>query len=98
MRLSRSLVACALAAVFAACSTTPTATPSTGPSDGPSGITGVVLVGPECRSPTEASPCPVPFQARLVVLDPDVVRQHLVPGEVAEPRAVRSDGAHEWRP
>ena len=39
--------------------------------DGPSGITGVVLVGPECRAPTEASPCLAPYQARLVILDPD---------------------------
>jgi hypothetical protein len=40
-------------------------------SDGPSGITGIVLVGPECRTPTEASPCLAPYEARLVILDPD---------------------------
>ena len=32
---------------------------------------GVVLVGPECRRPSEASPCLVAYQARLVILDPD---------------------------
>lgn len=40
-------------------------------SDGPSGIRGIVLVGPECRRPTEASPCLAAYQARLVILDPD---------------------------
>lgn len=43
----------------------------TSPSVGPTGIAGIVLVGPECRRPTEASPCLVAYQARLVVLDPD---------------------------
>jgi hypothetical protein len=56
--------------LLAACAT-PAASPSTRPTDGPSGITGVVLVGPDCRRPTEASPCLVPYQARLVILDPD---------------------------
>ncbi len=72
MRLSRALIACALAFLIAACETPPpTASPSAVASDGPSGITGIVLVGPECRQPTEASPCLVPYQARLVILDPD---------------------------
>jgi len=65
----RSLV-WGLVLLLAACST-PTTSPSTQPSDGPSGISGVVLVGPDCRRPTEASPCLVPYQARLVILDPD---------------------------
>ena len=30
-----------------------------------------MLVGPECGRPTEASPCLVPYQVRLVILDPD---------------------------
>jgi hypothetical protein len=69
MRLS--LAACALVLALAACATTPAASPSAGHTDGPTGITGIVLVGPECRRPTEASPCLVPYQARLVILDPD---------------------------
>jgi len=32
---------------------------------------GIVLVGPECRRPTEASPCLVAYEARLVILDSD---------------------------
>jgi hypothetical protein len=69
MRLPLWLAACALA--LAGCSTAPAVTPSLQATDGPSGIAGVVLVGPECRRPTEASPCLVPYQARLVILDPD---------------------------
>ena len=30
-----------------------------------------MLVGPECGRPTEASPCLVPYRARLVILDTD---------------------------
>jgi hypothetical protein len=71
MRLTRPLVACALVLALAACSTTPAVSPSVVSTDGPTGITGIVLVGPECRRPTEASPCLVPYQARLVILDPD---------------------------
>jgi hypothetical protein len=71
MRLLSPLVACALAILLAACEAPPAASPSAGPGDGPSGITGIVLVGPECGRPTEASPCLVPYQARLVILDPD---------------------------
>jgi hypothetical protein len=57
-------------AAVGACAT-PAVEPSAEAFDGPSGITGIVLVGPECRRPTEASPCLVPYEARLVVLDPD---------------------------
>ncbi|MET0771687.1 MAG: carboxypeptidase-like regulatory domain-containing protein [Candidatus Limnocylindrales bacterium] len=71
MSLSTLFRACALVLALAACSTAPGASPSTEPTDGPSGITGIVLVGPDCRRPTEASPCLVPYQARLVILDPD---------------------------
>lgn len=71
MRWSLSLAACLLALTLAACSTTPAVIPSGDPTDGPSGIVGIVLVGPECRRPTEASPCLVPYEARLVVLDPE---------------------------
>jgi hypothetical protein len=63
-------VLASVCALLSACGP-PAERPSTGPSDGPSGITGVVLVGPECRRPTEASPCLVAYQARLVILDPD---------------------------
>jgi hypothetical protein len=59
-----------LLAAVSACAT-PAANPSAEPADGPTGITGIVLVGPECRRPTAASPCLVPYEARLVVLDPD---------------------------
>jgi hypothetical protein len=62
---------------LSACSS-PAAESSQEAVDGPSGIIGVVLVGPECRRPSEASPCLVPYEARLVILDPD---GHLV-GEV----------------
>jgi hypothetical protein len=65
------LAALALVLVALGACATPAAEPSAEAVDGPSGITGVVLVGPECRRPTEASPCLVPFEARLVVLDPD---------------------------
>ncbi len=60
--LGLSLVAC-----------TPPAAEDTSaePSGGPSGIVGIVLVGPECRRPSEASPCLVPYEARMVILDPD---------------------------
>jgi hypothetical protein len=71
MRLSLPLVAGVLVLALSACSTTPADAPSADPTDGPSGITGIVLVGPECRRPSEASPCLVPYQARLVILDPD---------------------------
>ena len=71
MSLSAVFRACALVLALAACSTAPAASPSTEPTDGPSGITGIVLVGPDCRRPTEASPCLVPYQARLVILDTD---------------------------
>jgi hypothetical protein len=71
MRLARTLAAVALAMALAACSTTPAVSPSVEPTEGPSGIAGVVLVGPECRLPTEASPCLIPYQARLVILDTD---------------------------
>jgi hypothetical protein len=70
MRPSLTALACVLALALAACST-PSVSPSAEPTDGPSGITGIVLVGPECRRPTEASPCLVPYQARLVILDTD---------------------------
>lgn len=59
-----------LGLLLAACAP-PAVETSDGPSGGPSGITGIVLVGPECRRPSEASPCLVPYQARLVILDPD---------------------------
>jgi hypothetical protein len=59
-------------ALFALAACTPSSSgPGSVASDGPSGITGVVLVGPECRAPTEASPCLAPYEARLVILDPD---------------------------
>jgi hypothetical protein len=45
--------------------------PTSAPTDGPSGIGGIVLVGPDCRNPSEASPCLTPYEARLVILDPD---------------------------
>jgi hypothetical protein len=70
MRHALTMLACTLAMALAACSG-PSVPPSAEPTDGPSGITGVVLVGPECRRPTEASPCLVPYQARLVILDTD---------------------------
>jgi hypothetical protein len=71
MRLLGLLVACALAFLIAACETPPATSPSADATDGPSGITGIVLVGPECGRPTEASPCLVPYRARLVILDTD---------------------------
>lgn len=61
----------AVLCLFLVSCSAPTSDSSSAPSDGPSGITGVVLVGPECRRPSEASPCLVPYRARLVVLDPD---------------------------
>jgi hypothetical protein len=57
--------------VLGACAAPVTETTSSAPVDGPSGIVGIVLVGPECRRPSEASPCLVPYAARLVILDPD---------------------------
>ncbi len=57
-------------ALLTACAS-PADEASPAPSGGPSGITGIVLVGPECRRPSEASPCLVPYRTRLVILDPD---------------------------
>jgi hypothetical protein len=60
-----------LGGAVSACATPATEPSSAEPLTGPSGIVGIVLVGPECRRPSEASPCLVPYQARLVILDPD---------------------------
>lgn len=72
MRLSRAwlLALAVLGASLVACDPAAPET-STEPSEGPSGIVGIVLVGPECRRPSEASPCLVPHEARLVILDPE---------------------------
>lgn len=71
MRPRRAVLALLGTLLLLAACTAPASEPSVDPSDGPSGITGIVLVGPECRRPTEASPCLVAYQARLVILDQD---------------------------
>lgn len=68
---ARLLLLVALGLALVACSPPVADDASTEPSGGPSGIVGVVLVGPECRRPSEASPCLVPYEARLVILDPE---------------------------
>ena len=65
------LLAVLLTGTLSGCATPAADDTSAEPVAGPSGITGIVLVGPECRRPSEASPCLVPYQARLVVLDPE---------------------------
>lgn len=65
------LLLVALGLSLVACTPPSVVDTSAEPSGGPSGIVGIVLVGPECRRPSEASPCIVPYAARLVILDPD---------------------------
>lgn len=69
-RIVRRGVSLLLGILIVGCTQQPSA-PSVGPSDGPSGIRGIVLIGPECRRPSEASPCLVAYEARLVILDQD---------------------------
>jgi len=59
-----------VAGLFTGCDTfapepTPTSTQQT------SGVHGVVLLGPTCKTPTSASPCLEAYSARLVIVDLD---------------------------
>ncbi len=58
-----------LSLVVACGAPAPSAEPS--PTSTGSGIAGLVLVGPECRQPTEASPCLAAYVARIVIADND---------------------------
>ncbi|MBX3028789.1 MAG: carboxypeptidase regulatory-like domain-containing protein [Chloroflexi bacterium] len=66
----RLVVVALLSAALMGCAPdAPVASPS--PSPLASGIRGLVLVGPECPRPSEASPCLAAYVARIVILDID---------------------------
>ncbi len=72
MRPSRAwLLLAALGLALVTCAPPAVDDTTADPTGGPSGIVGIVLVGPECRRPSEASPCLIPYEARMVILDPE---------------------------